>query len=269
MTDASNEPVAADAADAPEPVSDPAAAAGARPAGDGDRLYFRQLLCGRDIAATDRLAREMRNFVYLVGDRETGEAVVIDPAYDIKGILGVAEADGMRITGALATHYHPDHIGGDMMGYTISGVRELLALHPVPIHVQADEAPWIQRTTDTSTTDLVEHRSGDVVMVGAIPVELIHTPGHTPGSQCFFVDNRLVAGDTLFLEGCGRTDLPGSDPAAMYDSLQTLGAMPEGTVVFPGHRYSQPSSATIDEIRDSNYVYRPKNKDQWLTMFGH
>ena len=95
------------------------------------------------------------------------------------------------------------------------------------------------------------------------------TPGHTPGSQCFFVDGRLVSGDTLFLDGCGRTDFPGSDPAAMYDSLQTLASMPEGTVVFPGHRYSAPSSATIDAIKQQNYVYRPQNKQQWLTMFGH
>ena len=91
-----------------------------------DRLYFRQLLSGRDIARSDPLARQMVNFVYLVGDRETGEAVVVDPAYDIRGVLDVAAADGMKVTGALVTHYHPDHVGGDMMGYQISGVRELL-----------------------------------------------------------------------------------------------------------------------------------------------
>ncbi len=108
-----------------------------------DRLYFRQLLAGRDIARNDPIARQMVNFVYLVGDRETGEAVVIDPAYDIAGILDVLAADGMELTGALATHYHPDHVGGDMMGHGIPGVRELLELDPVPIHVQADEAPWV------------------------------------------------------------------------------------------------------------------------------
>jgi glyoxylase-like metal-dependent hydrolase (beta-lactamase superfamily II) len=98
-----------------------------------DGIYFRQLLCGRDIARDDPLARQMVNFAYLIGDRATGEAVAIDPAYDIRGLLDVAEADGMRVVGALASHYHPDHVGGDMMGYQISGVRELLALHPVPI----------------------------------------------------------------------------------------------------------------------------------------
>jgi glyoxylase-like metal-dependent hydrolase (beta-lactamase superfamily II) len=236
---------------------------------DDDRLYFRQLLCGRDIARTDPLARQMVNFVYLIGYRETGEAVVIDPAYDSKGILSVAADDGMKLVGALATHYHADHVGGDMMGYRISGIRELLTLHPVPIHVQADEVPWVQRSTDVSTTDLVEHTSGDVVMVGEIPIELIHTPGHTPGSQCFFVDNRLVAGDTLFLEGCGRTDLPGGDPAALYESLTTkLDKVPDDAVLFPGHLYSAEPSATMGDTRKWNYVFKPRNVQEWLSMFG-
>lgn len=234
-----------------------------------DRLYFRQLLCGRDIARTDPIARQMVNFVYLVGDRETGEAIVIDPAYDIKGIIDTAAEDGMKLTGALATHYHADHVGGNMMGHQISGVRELLMLNPVPIHVQADEAPWVQRTTELAATDLVEHTSGDTVMVGQIPIELIHTPGHTPGSQCFLVDNRLVAGDTLFLEGCGRTDLPGGDPTALYESLtQKLAKVPDDAVLYPGHLYSADPSATMGETRQTNFVFRPRNVNEWLSMFG-
>ena len=233
-----------------------------------DRLYFRQLLCGRDIARTDPIARQMVNFVYLVGDRETGEAIVIDPAYDIRGIIDTAAADGMKLTGALATHYHADHVGGNMMGHQISGVRELLLLNPVPIHVQADESPWVQRTTELSPSDLAEHTSGDTVMVGEIPIELIHTPGHTPGSQCFLVEGRLVSGDTLFLEGCGRTDLPGSDPELMFDSLQMLSGLPDDTVVYPGHMYSVPASGRMDELRHDNYVFKPKTKDAWMQWFG-
>jgi glyoxylase-like metal-dependent hydrolase (beta-lactamase superfamily II) len=234
-----------------------------------DRLYFRQLLAGRDIARDDPVARQMVNFVYLVGDRQTGEAVVIDPAYDIAGILDLLAADGMRLTGALATHYHPDHVGGEMAGLTIQGVRELLEQAPVPVHVQADEAPWVLRVTDLAATDLVEHRSGDVVMAGEIPIELIHTPGHTPGSQCFLVDNRLVAGDTLFLEGCGRTDLPGGDAVLLYESLtQKLAKVPDDAVLFPGHLYSPEPSATMGETRKWNYVFRPKSEQEWLAMFG-
>jgi len=204
-----------------------------------DRLYFRQLLAGRDFAVGDPIARQMVNFVYLVGDREKGEAVVIDPAYGITDLLHILDEDDLRLTGALVTHYHPDHVGGSMMGYEIAGVAELLAERPVPIHVQRDEAQWVQRVTGAADSDLAQHTSGDVVMVGDIPIELIHTPGHTPGSQCFFIDGRLVAGDTLFLEGCGRTDLPGGDPAALYESLtQKLAKVPDDAILFPGHLYS-------------------------------
>jgi glyoxylase-like metal-dependent hydrolase (beta-lactamase superfamily II) len=234
-----------------------------------DRVYFRQLLSGRDFAKTDDVARQMVNFVYLIGDRETGEAVAVDPAYDIRRLLDILAADDMKLTGALATHYHPDHVGGSMGGVAISGVRELLTLHPVPIHVQADEAPWVKRVTDASDTDLVLHESGDTVTVGDIPIELIHTPGHTPGSQCFLVDGKLVAGDTLFLEGCGRLDLPGGDPAAMYDSLtQKLAKVPDDAILFPGHQYSAEPSASMGETRRMNYVFRPKTAEQWLMMFG-
>lgn len=234
-----------------------------------DRLYFRQLLAGRDFARADPIARQMVNFVYLVGDRETGEAVVIDPAYDVAGLLEVLAADGMRLTGALATHYHADHVGGDLMGHPVQGVRDLLELAPVPVHVQADEVPWVSRSTGTSSDELVEHRSGDVVMVGEIPIELIHTPGHTPGSQCFLVDNRLVAGDTLFLEGCGRTDLPGGDSVALYESLtQKLAKVPDDAVLFPGHLYSSEPSASMGETRRWNFVFRPRNAEEWLAMFG-
>ena len=234
-----------------------------------DRLYFRQLLAGRDFATTDQLARQMVNFVYLIGDRETGEAVVVDPAYGIKDLLGILDEDGMTLTGALATHYHPDHVGGEMAGYSIAGVNELLRLRPVPVHVQADEAEWVKRVTGADDSDLVTHASSDIVQVGAIPIELIHTPGHTPGSQCFLVDNCLVAGDTLFLEGCGRTDLPGGDPRALYESLtQKLAKVPDDATLFPGHLYSAEPSQSMGETRQYNFVFKPKTEEQWLAMFG-
>jgi glyoxylase-like metal-dependent hydrolase (beta-lactamase superfamily II) len=236
-----------------------------------DRLYFRQLLAGRDFARDDPVARQMVNFAYLIGDRDTGEAMAVDPAYGVRELVETAGADGMRITGALVTHYHPDHVGGDLMGYRIEGARELLAMDGVdaPLHVQRAEAPWVQRVTGASGSDLVVHDSGDEVTIGAVPVRLVHTPGHTPGSQCFLVDGRLVAGDTLFLEGCGRTDLPGGDPEAMYESItQRLAAIPDDTVLFPGHLYSPEPSATMGETRRRNYVFRFPTRDAWLSMFG-
>lgn len=234
-----------------------------------DRLYFRQLLAGRDFAQGDLVARQMVNFVYVVGDRETGEAVAIDPAYDVQGLVDLVEADGMRLTGALATHYHPDHVGGEMMGHSIQGVADLLAIRPVPIHVQEDEKPWVQRVTGASDSDLATHTSGDTVMVGEIPIQLIHTPGHTPGSQCFLCEGHLVAGDTLFLEGCGRVDLPGGDPEALYHSIHsTLAQVPDDVVLYPGHLYSADPSADMGDVRRSNFVYRLTGLDQWKMFMG-
>jgi glyoxylase-like metal-dependent hydrolase (beta-lactamase superfamily II) len=233
-----------------------------------DRLYFRQLLAGRDIARADPVARQMLNFVYLVGDRETGEAVAVDPAYAPGDVLEVLAADGMRLTGVLATHYHPDHVGGDMMGFSLAGVAELLELADVPIHVHHDEMPYVSAVTGV-TDALVGHDSGDTVTVGSVGIELVHTPGHTPGSQCFLVDGRLVAGDTLFLEGCGRTDLPGGDPEQMYFSLtQRLGKVSDDTVLYPGHLYAPDPSATMGETRANNYVFQPKSLEEWMRFFG-
>jgi len=237
-----------------------------------DRLYFRQLLAGRDFARDDGIARQMVNFVYLIGDRETGEAIAVDPAYAPGELVDVLAADGMHLTGALITHYHPDHVGGDLGGWSIAGVAELLALPDVDarLHVQAEEAWGVKRVTGCSDSDLAVHASGDVIDVGAIPITLIHTPGHTPGSQCFFVDGRLVSGDTLFLDGCGRTDLPGGDAEALYDSItQKLAVVPDDTVLYPGHLYSADPSAPMGDVRRSNIVFRPRTRDQWMMMFGN
>src|SRR3954464_10969588 len=205
------------------------------------RLYFRQLLSGLDVAEDDPIAQQMVNFVYLIGDRETGEAVAVDPAYDPQALVDMLEADGMRLTGVLATHFHADHVGGSLMGAAqVAGIAELLDITSVPIHLQAEEAEWVARSTGVSHDHLTQHASGDTVMVGDIPITLIHTPGHPPGSQCFLVDGHLVSGDTLFLNGCGRTDFPGSDAAQMYESLtQRLAKVPDDAVLYPGHLYSE------------------------------
>jgi glyoxylase-like metal-dependent hydrolase (beta-lactamase superfamily II) len=236
---------------------------------DADRLYFRQILAGMDVAEDDPIAQQMVNFVYLIGDRETGEAVAVDLAYDIPGVLDVLAADGMRLVGTLATHYHPDHVGGSLRGHPISGIADLLEREQVPVHVQSEEVEWVTRSTGVGVDHLVAHASGDTVMVGEIPITLIHTPGHTPGSQCFLVEGRLVAGDTLFLDGCGRTDLPGSDPEQMYMSLtQRLAQVPDDAVLYPGHLYSEKPAAAMAEVRQRNVVFRPDSLEQWMMMFG-
>ena len=233
-----------------------------------DHLYFRQLKSGVDFAIGDALAGQMANFVYLIGDRQTRECVVVDPAYGVDDLVAVAAQDDMTVTGVLATHYHPDHVGGSMMGYSIEGIARLLELGDIPIHVNRHEQPWVERTTGVSGDNLVAHEGGDTINVGDVKITFVHTPGHTPGSQCFLVNGALVSGDTLFLDGCGRTDLPGSDPAMMYESLTTLNQLPSNTVIYPGHHYSAPPSETLEQIRQHNFVLKPMNREQWLTIFS-
>ena len=107
-----------------------------------DRLFFRQLLSGRDYATDDQMARQMVNFVYAIGDRQSGECVLVDPAYSVRDLTNLVEAEGMKVTGVLATHYHADHVGGSMMGHTIEGVATLLETGSVPVHVNKHEVPW-------------------------------------------------------------------------------------------------------------------------------
>jgi glyoxylase-like metal-dependent hydrolase (beta-lactamase superfamily II) len=235
---------------------------------DSDRLYFRQLLSGRDFARGDGIATQMRNFAYLIGDRQTGDALVVDPAYAAGDLLDVLEADGMHLSGVLVTHHHPDHVGGSMMGFELKGLAELLERVSVPVHVNSQEALFVSRVTGISLRDLTEHEHGDKVSVGDIEIELLHTPGHTPGSQCFLLDDRLVAGDTLFLEGCGRTDFPGGDSDEMFRSLQKLARLNGDPTVFPGHWYSLEPSASLSEVKRSNYVYRVADLDQWRMLMG-
>ena len=234
-----------------------------------ERLYFRQLLSGRDFAKGDPVADQMVNFVYLIGDRQTKECMVVDPAYAIADILEIVDQDEMKLTGVLATHYHPDHVGGSMMGMKIQGVADLLEKCQVPIHINKHETKWVARTTGLNENDLVQHEGGDKVSVGDVSITFVHTPGHTPGSQCFLVEQRLVAGDTLFLDGCGRTDWPGGNPGDLYTSLQTLASLPAATIVCPGHQYSALPSAKLGDVVSTNHVFRPSSQQQWLEWFGH
>jgi glyoxylase-like metal-dependent hydrolase (beta-lactamase superfamily II) len=149
----------------------------------------------------------------------------------------------------------------------VEGLSELMEQQGVKVHCQKDELEWIRRMTGLSGSDFLAHEGGDEIRVGKIPIHRIHTPGHTPGSQCFLVENRLVAGDTLFLDGCGRTDFPGGDREEMFRSLhERLAHLPDDTILYPGHRYSSESSAPLGETRRRNYVFRVKTLEDWLRL---
>jgi len=230
---------------------------------DSSDLYFHQVPVG-----------QMANLAYLVGSRSARQALLIDPAWEVDGLLDLAERDGMEVVGALVTHYHQDHVGGSIFGMDIEGVARLLERSPVPLHVNELEAEGTKKITGASESDLVRHEAGDEITLGQVKVRLLHTPGHTPGSQCFLVEERgqagrLVAGDTLFLGSCGRVDLPGSNPEDMYRSLNhTLKALPDETLLYPGHLYSEEPSDTLGGQKRTNPFLRVTSLEQFLMFMG-
>lgn len=245
-------------------------------------FYFRQLLPGRDFCLNPKdiietqifsSAEQMKNFVYLVGDAKTREAVVVDAAWDVKGIRAVAARDCMNIVGAVVTHYHFDHTGGtppppfDALGIKVPGVRELAVEDNVPVYVNKFDGEIIKKNNNVPGTAIMELDDSAVITVGSVKLHFIHTPGHTPGSQCVHIptlpQDYLLSGDTLFIGSCGRLDLPDCDAKAMYVSLQKkLASLPDNTRVYPGHDYGGPWTTIADEKKRG--FLRPISERDWL-----
>jgi len=219
---------------------------------NNDDLYLEQLLVG-----------PMDNFIYLVGSKSTREVTIIDPAWDIDALLTHIKEKDLKLTSVLVTHYHPDHIGGGMGGHSIEGIAELLEKDPVKIFVHKLEAEGVKKVTGVSDIDLNIIESGDHLTIGENDIEFLHTPGHTPGSQCFKVNNNLVSGDTLFVQGCGRVDLPGSNSEDMFHSLQKLSSLPNETILYPGHNYSAEPYESMERVKEINTYLRIEDLDMW------
>jgi len=232
-------------------------------------LFFKQLLSGGDVGKSDSSAQQMANFIYLIGDKNTRECVIVDPAWDIDGILKVIEGEEMTLKGSLVTHYHPDHVGGSIFGMNIKGLAELMEKSPAPVYVNKHEADGLKQVTGLSDTDLRLTDSEEKIKVGEVDVTFLHTPGHTPGSQCFRVGDYLVAGDTLFLQGCGRVDLPGGDSEEMYNTLtRRLAKIQDEIVLYPGHNYGGRPFDEMGNVRETNSYLQINRLEDWLAIMG-
>ena len=207
-------------------------------------LYLKQIELG-----------PLQNFVYLIGCPETRETAVVDPAWNVPAILEAAAQDEMKITKILITHTHFDHINGveEMMGATDAQVfLHKKELSDIPI----------------KRSSLQGIEGGGEVSLGNLTLSLLHTPGHTPGSVCFNVEDKLIAGDTLFVGGCGRCDLPGGDVELMYKSLTRLKQLDDQLMFYPGHNYGQEPSALIGKEKERNpFLMAPSEKD-FLNLVG-
>jgi glyoxylase-like metal-dependent hydrolase (beta-lactamase superfamily II) len=194
----------------------------------------------------------MNNFIYFIGDKKTNEIAVIDPAWDVNFLRDEAKRKGYKITNIFLTHGHPDHV---------NGLDELLSTHDVPVYISKHEASFY--TPDCKNLHKVEDH--EKLKVGNIEFECLHTPGHTPGCQCFKYGDALIAGDTLFIDGCGRCDLPGGSVKTMYKSLsEVILKLPDSTVIYPGHNYGEVPFATLGEQKKTNPYLNARNLDEFL-----
>ena len=213
----------------------------------------------------------MQNYVYLLSDPVTREAVVIDAAWEIDRVVDIVQREDLKLKAALITHFHPDHLGGNFMNHHIPGAAELLQHNlPIKVYVHKTEADYVSQIAGLSASDLVRTDDSSEIVLGAHTMRLLHTPGHTPGSQCFLIDGRLISGDTLFIGSCGRVDLPGSDPAQLYDSLvNKLKRLPDSTVLYPGHNYAEQLTSTIGDEKRRNMYMRFDRLEDFLRLMGY
>ena len=198
----------------------------------------------------------MQNFIYLVGDPQTREAAIVDPGWEVPRILETLRQDGYRPTRVFLTHTHFDHV---------MGLEDLLKAVDVPVHVHQAEASLVK----VARSALKPLKGGETLHVGRVPISTLHTPGHTPGSQCLVVGGHLLSGDTLFLNSCGRCDLPGGDPAALYDSLsQTIKRLDDDTLLCPGHHYADPPTARLGDVKRTNPFLAIQTRQGFLQLVG-
>jgi glyoxylase-like metal-dependent hydrolase (beta-lactamase superfamily II) len=194
----------------------------------------------------------MENFVYLVGSLKTREAAVVDPAWEIDKVLEAAEADDFQIRHILLSHSHYDHI---------NGVEELLQKTDASVYMNEDEF----QICDSSWGQVKRTKQGDSIKLGDLSMQFLHTPGHTPGSQCFLAHGNLISGDTLFIEGCGRCDLKGGNPEQMYHSLtKVILPLAESTVLYPGHNYAAHPISTLGDEKQKNPYLRFNNLESFV-----
>lgn len=204
-------------------------------------LYLKQIKLG-----------PMDNYIYFIGNKISKEIYIVDPAWDIDELREISNEEGLKIKGALITHGHPDHT---------NGINDLLQTHDIPVYVSKNEA-WFYKPIGENIEEVDENFN---LLLGNLKIEFLHTPGHTPGSQCFLVDEKLIAGDTLFLDGCGRCDLPGGDAEIMYDTIhKKLMKLPKSTLIYPGHDYHHLKHDTLDAQMKTNPYMLCKNLHEFV-----
>ncbi|MCX8189019.1 MAG: hydroxyacylglutathione hydrolase family protein [Nitrososphaeria archaeon] len=190
------------------------------------------------------------NFTYVIADTSAREAAVVDPSFNIKPIIKILEENRLRLKYIICTHHHFDHTAEVDFLKTRFGAK--IVAHKV---------------SDIDKDIGVE--DGSIVEVGSIKINVIHTPGHTEDSICLLFDNKLLTGDTLFVGGCGRTDLPGGNAEKLYQSLYNkILKLDDSIEIYPGHDYGSSPSSTIGLEKSFNPALKQKGMDDFLTFIN-
>ena len=199
----------------------------------------------------------MEVFCYLLGCPETGEALVIDPAGDEDRVVEHAAGRQLRLTTIVNTHGHPDHTCGNARMKEVTSAK--IVMHRLDDELfNSPEGQQMARQMGFPPSPPADEyvEDGDRIQVGALSLQVIHTPGHSPGGVCLLTDGNLFTGDTLFVGGIGRTDLPGASTEQFMASIrERLLTLPGETVVWPGHDYGPaPSSILANEARTNPWL---------------
>jgi hydroxyacylglutathione hydrolase len=193
----------------------------------------------------------MANFTYVLAHEETAKALVIDPSWDLEKIFYTIKKNSWKLEYIINTHSHFDHVLGNAQVAAATGAKIIQhKISPLEKQIPVDD--------------------GETIKLGKIQIRVLHTPGHSKDSICLVANGELVfTGDTLFVGNCGRTDLPGSDPAEMYHSLlDKVATLDESLIVYPGHDYGPTPTSTIHAQKKTNYVLQPRSKKDFLAFMA-